>query len=221
MLFGRITHDRFGTRITGKAGSDLNGLAMACVLLPLMAWLFYQMLADGTLTTKKQILIIGGLMALPLMVFWTSHMFRRDAEPLVRFLADAVTPSGRALRKKSASTTISKAFSLAVGGESRRGPVTPDGIHDALLGIGSGDFVILATAPEIYLQTAFRDGGYIIEKRDGDDQRHFRALRRTALSTGSPDPVFSFDEVRETFMAYAAEAPTPPFVMWESMQLAR
>jgi hypothetical protein len=218
MLFGRIVRDGFGTRITGRAGSDLNGLAMVCLVLPLIPWLFYHLLAEEALTTK-QILFLGGSMALLLLVFWTSHKFRRDAEPLVRFLGDAVTPTGRALRKKSANTTISKAFSLDVGGESGKGPVTPDAIHDALLGIGSGDFVILASAPETYLQTAFRDGGYIIEKRDGDDQRHFRALRRTALSTGSSDPVFSFDEVRETFMAYASEAPIPPFLTWEPMQL--
>lgn len=220
MLFGRISRDGFETRIKGRAGSDLNGIAMVCVLMPLMAWLFYQMLADGTLTTTKQILVIGGLMAFPLLVFWTSHIFRRDAEPLVRFLADAVTPSGRALRKKSATTTISKAFSLNVGGESRKGPVTPDGIHDALLGIGAGDFVILASAPETYLQTAFRDGGYILERRDGDAQRHLRALRRAVPPTRSSDAVFSFEEVREAFMAYASETPMPPFVVWEPMQLA-
>ena len=218
MLFGRISLDGFETRITGRAGSDLNGLAMVCVLLPLMAWLFYQMLADGTSTTK-QIIIIGGFTALPLLVFWTSHMFRRDAEPLVRFLGDAVTPSGRALRKKSDTSTISKAFSLDVGGESREGSVTPDAIHDALLGIGAGDFVILASAPETYLQTAFRDGGYILERRDGDAQRHLRARRRAVPSARRSDAIFSFEEVRETFMAYASEAPMPPFVVWEPMQL--
>lgn len=219
MLFGRIAHDGFGTRITGRAGSDLNGLAMVCLLLPLMAWLFYQMPSEEGLTTK-QILFIGGFMALPLLVFWTSHKFRRDAEPLVRFLGDALTPSGRALRKKSATTKISKAFSLDVGGDSQKGPVTPDAIHDALLGIGAEDFFILSSAPETYMQTAFRDGGYIIEKRDGGDQRHFRALRRTPLSKGHSDAVFSFEEVRETFMAYASEAPMPPFLIWEPMQLA-
>jgi hypothetical protein len=218
MLFGRISRDGFETRITGRAGSDLNGLALICVLLPFMAWVFYQMLANGTYTTK-QILVIGVLMALPLLVLWTSHESRRDAEPLVRFLRDTVTPSGRTRRGKSAPTKISKAFSLDVGGEIRKGPVTPDAIHDALLGIGAGDFVILASAPETYIQSAFRDGGYIIEKRDGDALRHFKALRRA--SAGSSEPIFSFDEVREAFMAYASEGAMPPFVMWERLQLAR
>lgn len=220
MLFGRITRDGFGTRITGRAGSDLNGLAMACVLLPVIAWLCYPMLADGALTTG-QIVIMGGLMALPLLVFWTSHIFRRDADPLVRFLRDAVTTSGLALRDKSATAAISKAFSLDLGGETRQGPVTPDEIHEALLGIGEGDFVILASASETYIQTAFRDGGYIIEKRDGDDQRHFRALRRAVPASAGSDPLFSFEEVLTTFLAYASDAAMPPCVIWEPMRLAR
>ncbi len=117
--------------------------------------------------------------------------------------------------------TISKAFSLDVGGERRKGPVTPASIHDALLGIGAGDFVILASASETYIQTAFRDGAYVIEMRDGGDQRHFRALRRIVPTAASAsNVVFSFEEVREAFMAYASKAPMPPFVMWEGMDLA-
>lgn len=218
MLFGRITRDGFETRIAGRAGSDLNGLAMICILLPFMAWLFHQTLADGGFTTKQILITIVGVMAV-LFAFWTSHKFRRDADPLVRFLRDAVTTSGRTLRGMSTNITISEVLSLDVSGEIRRGPVTPDAIHDALLGIGSGDFVILASAPETYIQTAFRDGGYIIEKRDGDAQSHFRALRLMGPSARSSDPVFSFEEVRATFMAYASEAPTPPFLTWVSMQL--
>lgn len=220
MLFGRITRDGFGTRISGRAGSNLNGLAMVCVLLPLAAWLFYQALGEGTYTTK-QVVIVGGLMAFPLLGFWTSHMFRREAEPLVRFLRDAVTPSGRTLRGRSAMATISKAFSIDVGGEVREGPVTPDAIHDALLEIGADDFVILGSAPETYIQTAFLDGGYIIEKRDGGAQKHFRAQRRAVTVTESSDAAFSFEEVLEAFMAYASEGPMPPIVTWERRHFER
>jgi hypothetical protein len=219
MLFGRIIRDGFGTRIKGRAGSDLNGLAMVCVLLPVMACLFYRVRADEAFTTKD-IVIWGAFMAVPLLVFWTSHIFRRDAEPLVRFLHDAVT-SGPTLRGKSASTPISKAFSLDVGGENRKGPVTSDEIHEALLEAGEGDIVILGSAPETYIQTAFRDGGYIIERRDGDEQRHFRALRRAIPSASSSDSLFSFEEVRETFLAYVSDAAMPPFVIWEPMHMAR
>ncbi len=218
MLFGRIMRDGFGTRIVGRAGSDLNGLAMVCVLSLLLCWLYYGILADGN-TTTEQIVIIACSAGLPLLMLWTSHLFRRDAEPLVRFLRDAVTAPGRTLRTKPSAPTISKAFSLEVSGDMVEGPVTFAAIHEALLGIGAEDFVILASAAETYIQTGLRDGDYFIEKRDGNAQRHFRALRLAAPSTGSSDAAFSFEEVREAFLAYASEAEMPMYIRWESMRL--
>ena len=35
---------------------------------------------------------------------------------------------------------------------------------------------ILSSADEIYLQTAFFDNGYVIEKRVGNEERHFHAV---------------------------------------------
>lgn len=221
MLFGRISRDNLGTRITGRAGSDLNGLALFTVLLPVMVLLLYQMISTGDYTSN-QLIIIGGLILLSPLIFWWSHKERREAEPLVRFLRDAVTTSGQTLRAKSANVTISKAFSLNIGGENRKGPVTPDAIHDAVLGIGAGDFVILESGDETYIQTAPREGGYILEKREGDNERHFQAIRQSQGRTAAIDlnSVFTFEEVREAFMAYASEAPTPHFLKWERMHLA-
>jgi hypothetical protein len=222
MLFGRITRDKLGTRISGRAGSDLNGLAMACVLLSVLALLWYPMLADGAYSTKQIAITGGGLMALFLLVFWTKHAFRRDAEPLVRFVRDVVTASGRPARAKSATVAVSKALTLDVGGETREGPVTPDAIHDALVGLGTRDFVILASGPETYIQSASHDGGYVLEMRKGDELKHFQAVRRTGARAAAcaPEIVFTFEEALEAFLAYAAEAPMPRFLSWERMPLA-
>lgn len=221
MLFGRISRADLGTRITGRAGSDLNGLLLYSVLLPLMAFLLYQMVSAGDYTTN-QLVIIGGLVLLSPLIFWWSHKDRREAEPLVRFLRDAITISGQSLRTKAATVTVSNALTLNVGGELREGPVTPEAIHDALLAVGAGDFVILESGPETYIQTASRDGGYILEKRDGDNEWHFQALRRAVvpIASGGSNAVFTFEEVREAFMAYASGAPMPLFVTWERMHLA-
>jgi hypothetical protein len=99
--------------------------------------------------------------------------------------------------------------------------VTPEAIHEALLAVGAGDFVILEAGPETYIQTAWRDGGYILEKRDGDNQRHFRARRKAVdpRARSGSDNVFAFEEVHETFMAYASGAPMPHFVTWERTHL--
>src|SRR3546814_13192425 len=66
---------------------------------------------------------------------------------------------------------------MSIGGERFSGVVTPNAIHDALIAVGTGSFVILEAGPETYIQTASREGAYIVEKRDGGSFEHFRALR--------------------------------------------
>jgi hypothetical protein len=220
MLFGRISQAGLGTKITGRAGSDLNGLLLFSGLLPIMALVLYQLIAAGDYTTLH-LLIIGGILLLSPLVFLWSHNNRREAEPLVRFLRDAITTSGQSLRKKTAAVLVANAFTLNVGGEHRDRAVTPEAIHDALLAVGAGDFVILEAGQEAYIQTAPSDGGYILEKRDGDKQRHFQAVRRAVARSSSARSrtIFTFEEVHEAFMAYASGAPMPLFIAWEQMHL--
>ena len=47
MLFGMITQDNMGTRVRGRAGSDLNGVLMFSLLIPLMAFLTVKLAEDG------------------------------------------------------------------------------------------------------------------------------------------------------------------------------
>lgn len=220
MLFGRISSDNFRTKISGRAGSDLNGLAMLSLLMPVMALLLYQMVSAGG-PILGQVAIIAGVMLLSPLAFWMSHKERKDAEPLVRFLRDAVTVSGRSLRAKSTDVNISKALTLNVGGEDREGSVTPESIHQALLGAGAGDFVILQSAPETYIQTASRDGGFVLETRQGDRLRHFGAVRRNTAptSTGDSSCIFTFEETLAAFMAYGSETQMPRFLTWEPKYL--
>src|SRR3546814_8527494 len=88
---------------------------------------------------------------------------------------------------------------MSIGGERFSGVVTPNAIHDALIAVGTGSFVILEAGPETYIQTASRDGAYIVEKRDGGSFEHFRALRSNdnlRLAERNND-LFDFEEVRE------------------------
>ncbi len=82
--------------------------------------------------------------------------------------------------------------------------------------------MILELSPLTYIQTAFRDGGYMLEMREDEDQRHFRAIRRSGVTAAAGDSnfIFKFEEVREAFMSYASEAPMPHFLMWERMHFA-
>lgn len=221
MLLGRIGRADLGTKITGRAGSDLNGLVMFTLIIAVMPLLLYKMVAAGDYTFK-QLIMIGGLILLSPLIFWWSHKDRRQAEPLVRFLRDTVTVDGRNLRAKSSKMALSKALTLNLGGEDLKGPVTSEAIHDALLAVGEGGFVILASAPENYIQTAFRDGGYLLEKREGSKEQHFEARGRSVPATASKDAksTLTFEEVRDAFIAYASGVAMPPFITWERMHLA-
>ena len=217
MLFGLISEDDLGTRVRGRAGSDLNGVVMFSLLTPFMAFLTFNLVSGGASVRQLLVIAVVFLVGGPLL-YWSAHKDRRQAEPLVRFLRDAVTISGRSLRARSAATTISKSVTLILG-ENSTEAATPDAIHDALLAVGAGDFVILESGPETYIQTASRDGGYILEMREGDSQRHFQAVRRSGapIDASGSTSIFTFEEVREAFMAYATEGPMPHFLVWERM----
>ncbi|WP_311270124.1 hypothetical protein [Sphingobium sp. WCS2017Hpa-17] len=221
MLFGVISKDAAGTRVRGRAGSDLNGVAMFSLLIPFMIFLIYKLILEGA-ASFPQLLVIAVFFLLggPL-IYWLAHKDRREAEPLTRFLRDTLTVSGKTLRRKSAAAAISSELVMFIGGERFSGIVTPNAIHDALIAVGTGSFVILEAGPETYIQTASRDGAYIVEKRDGGSFEHFRALRRKdnlRLAERQKD-LFDFEEVREVFMAYASEAPVPPIITWEKIHL--
>ena len=220
MLFGTIAQDTFGSRVRGRAGSDLNGVVMFTLLIPFMV--FILMMSEGSASSRQLfvfalLIFVGG----PL-VYWSAHKDRRQAEPLIRFLRDALTTSGATIRTKSRAIKFSKAFTVSVSGEDRAGAVTSDVIHDALRDVGSDCFVVLASGSETYMQTAFRDGGYILEMREGGSHRHFQGLRKGQNKSAGDDAklIFSFEEVREAFLAYGSAAPTPPFLMWRRMNLA-
>lgn len=213
MVLAMVKRDDLGTRVTGRAGSDLNGLALFAILMPLLAFALYQMVAAEDYTLR-QVIILGGLILLSPLVFWWSHKDRRRAEPLVRFIRDTVARAEGRIPAASASSSALGALTLTAAGEDRLGP-TAEEVHDALLAAGEGDFVILAAGPETYIQTASWNGGYILEMRDGNRESHFRATHYDK----APGHTFAFEEVRQAFLAYAAGSSSPSFLRWEPLRL--
>ena len=221
MLLGWISRETWGTRIAGRAGSDLNGLLLLVALTPFMVFIVLTMASTDDGRLPERAALVGGIFAVIwVMVLWSKHAFRREAEPLVRFLRDAAGPSSPSRRADAAARVRFPGLVLTVSGEVHEGDVTPAMISDALLGIGPDGFAVLASAPETYLQTAWRDGGFIIEKRDGDQSRHFRAAR-PGRPVGLKDTsrlTFTYEEVLAVFLAYASARPTPASVAWEKMR---
>jgi hypothetical protein len=216
ILVGRIARHGTGTRIAGRAGCALAYAAIACAVLAFAPWLLWRELGRGADPATAAVLTGLGVAA-QLLILWIGHRFRREAEPLVRFLRDTLTPPDRSLPRPSFDAGELKGVILDVGGTPHQGPVTTETLHQALSEMGEDDFVILSSAPETYIQTAIRDGDYVIEKRDGSGERHF-AARRVGPAPEVREDLFSFDEVREIFLAYAAAAPMPPLVRWERMR---
>ena len=62
MLFGLISANNLGTRVHGRAGSDLNGVLMFTLLIPLMAWLVFKVVSEGQAS--------GGQLVVTALVFW-------------------------------------------------------------------------------------------------------------------------------------------------------
>lgn len=221
MLLGWISRSTWGTRVVGRAGSDLNGLLLLVALTPLMAFCIFMLASTGGSRSLERAVFAGGIYALICgVVLWAKHLFRREAEPLVRFLRDAARGSPSRQAQPPAGASFS-GLVLTVSGEDHAGEVTADSLHEALLGIGLDGFAVLASAPEIYLQTAWQDGGFTIEMRDGDKARHFHAAR-SGRPGGPRDRsrlTFTFEEVLAVFIAYASGTPMPASVAWEPMRL--
>jgi hypothetical protein len=229
MLLARIAEEGFRSRIVGLAGPHDAVLLMPVWLITLIAWMSYELLTGDA--EAAAVLVVGFFGALGLL---GSYMLARfavvDGEPLVRCLRDAVSapdqgprdavsaPS-RSRRARYTAITLSKAFTLDVDGEQQEGPATAEQIHDAIVGLGADGFAIVASGPETFIQTVHLEGGFAVEKREGDGKRHFEACRAAGFAMAGSDNLFSAEEVIETFMAYVSGGPAPTFLTWKPMQL--
>lgn len=92
MVFGRIARDGSGTRISGRAGLDLNGAVAAALIAIAAIPITWVMVSSGQASPNGALLFASVFAALLLLGFWARSFFHREAEPLVRFLRNAVTP---------------------------------------------------------------------------------------------------------------------------------
>ena len=100
------------------------------------------------------------------------------------------------------------------------------------------EFAILSTGPECYIQTAVLSEGFIIEKREGSEAKHFHARRINRHPAHSDTitndensgwfarlfgkkskstvehRVFGREEMVEVLVAYYLQHPSPDYVRW-------
>lgn len=122
MLFGLISADNFGTRVHGRAGSDLNGVAMFTLMIPLMAWLVIKMISEGQASGRQLLVIALVFLVGGPLIYWWAHKERTDAEPLVRFLRNALTQSTAPSRSMIVTPKIPEGMRLILNGDYLEGP---------------------------------------------------------------------------------------------------
>lgn len=216
MLFGLISADNSGTRVHGKAGSDLNGILLFTLLIPIMAWLVFMMIAEGQesgglLVIIALVFLVGG----PL-VYWSAHKQRKDADPLVRFLCRAISKP----TSKRASTA-KEGLRLILNGDRFEEPVTQEAIQSAFLRVGSRDFLIIESDEQNYLQVACQDGEYVLEIRKGGQSEHYQAVRVASNELTQADNTLTYEEVSEALASYVSGQKLPKSLRLQPLKLIR
>jgi hypothetical protein len=218
MLLGRISRDGMSTKVTGRAGSDLNGLILFTLLIPLLVWLAFELVLQGEWSSRGFVILTVVIFLSPFF-FWVSHKDRKQAEPLVRFLRDTITASGNSLQSRFAGLPVSTSITMNFSDERRDAPATSDGIFDALQAAMPEDYLILSKSDEEYIQALAQDGGFVIEKREGSRMQHFKAIQAGKEIDKEGRSLFTFEEALAALMAYASESLEPQRMRWERMDL--
>jgi len=218
MVFGIIGEQNRGTRVQGLAGSDLNGVLMFTLLIPLMAFIAFQLILEDA-ASLRQLLVIGAILLVggPLM-FWSAHKDRRQAEPLIDFVESAlVKVRSRPKACSSSRSADRRDLRLIVGKDEQSGSaVTVDAVCNAVEAIryDPHGLVVLQLDEQRYMQSAAKDGGFILEKREGASSRHFIAERSD--STGR---ILSADEITAALLDYLGDRSATPGLRWEHLGL--
>lgn len=219
MLFGLISKDNFGSRVRGRAGSDLNGVLMFTLLIPLMAWLVSKMVSEGQASARQLIVIaVVFLLGSPL-IYWSAHKERKDAEPLVRFLRKALAPpNARSPSTRGRRSPVG--LRLILNGEYLEDSATDEAAQSAFMRVGNGDFLIIEATPQNYLQTASRDGGFVLEVRRGGPGKHYRAVRKSAGDDPVEHDKLTYDEVSAALASYISGDDLPKFLHLEPIDVS-
>ena len=112
---------------------------------------------------------------------------------------------------------------LILNGEYLKGPVTEAAVQGALMRVGNRDFMIIELAPQDYLQTACRDGGYIVEVRKGGPGEHYQAVRigQPVSPPAKASDTLTYEEVSAAMVSYLFGDPLPSLLRLQPMVLHR
>lgn len=218
MLIALLRAEGMGTRIMGRAGSDLNGVAMLIALSGLMAWLAWKMVGQEGLTPGVISMAAIFLLGVPAMLIW-AHKDRRSAAPLVRFLQKTVGYESGVSPMEALQLSARRAIRFEIDGEEQAEPLSSATLRTALEELGAKQHLALVASSETYTQVMFDRGDFIVERRDGGAESH-----RVAVWTDRPGPTTSalpLDWTLQLLIAWVVERPANLPVEWTPLPRAR
>jgi hypothetical protein len=175
MVIARIKQESHGSRIVGRAGSDLNGLVALSIMTPAMAFLLVTLASAGDTSVYFFFLLICFGLGIP-AAFWSAHSDKREADPLVRFIRRTVEPrTAESISQAAPEMTTIQGVRLLDCNRAELQP-TAAGVRAAIEGLGADRFVIVERGPEEYMQVLSRKADYLLEKREGSTDHHYQLL---------------------------------------------
>ncbi|HTN14363.1 MAG TPA: hypothetical protein VL094_06120 [Sphingomonadaceae bacterium] len=219
MLFGIMSNRDGVTRISGRAGSNLNGMVLAVFLVVVLP-----IVAIGLVLNRQGsaalLFVLGFSFLFCGLALWSGHTFRRDAAPLVDFLDKTLAKGPAPQRQETAVSEYAGPYlpmTLQVDGQILEGRATPEAIREAIDGIaaaGTG-FAILDHADGSFIQAALEYPGFVIERGPGSGA-YIAARRLPAASEDewASSRHFSAAEVQSAFIAFLAGSPEPKNMLW-------
>lgn len=215
MLIGLLQRDDRGSRVRGRAGSDLNGIAYLAFMGAILLFAAIQMIRQGDLAVEKLGLYFGlpiaGILAL---VLWWAHKDRTQAEPLVHFLNQTLGRPAppQPLRRRELQVRGLPASLIIDDDKTISAPAAKD-IYDFVEGLLARrcEFGVLKRSEEEFMQTACSAGRLAIELRKGDARHHFHAV----TTDGQENQWIDKQTVADTLLSYLEGREREARVIWK------
>ena len=211
MVIGRIVDTGRGTRISGRAGSDLNGVAWMVAIALLLGAIFLAAYLDGKADAGQFILVAIVLIAMLPLVLWLGHKDRKQADPLVRFLREAtgIAPPKKPRQVVDFPEKTIVSMALELSGREKSEACSTATIREALQALADEEeeFVILSIDETHFIQTGFDGMEYLLERREGSEAEHYRAYPAAGHA-------LTLEDVQAAFAAWCEQKPQPPGIDW-------
>jgi hypothetical protein len=206
-LICRVTAMAQGSRIRGLIGV---GMFIGWSVAAAFAGIGIVNLARGDIN----VLATLAFTLLPLLLF---AFGAKSAEPLVRYLRNALDRQADVRSAPTSTTAFANDLTLEIGDTPQRPPHTPQTILDALMHLQEdGDATLFLSRRGAGSLQATPDGAaFMLERRIDGEAGYQRAFRRGSVTEGSDR--LTREDALAAFLAYAAGTPLPETIDWRQV----